>query len=283
MWGGKNFFIDTIFAQILRTSHTGWQTSIWIRIYYLLGWSFPPAIANQRFVLFMAIELLALLTVGLWGLRRLSTSQIAILVVTIMTVFFLLLLPEWFPYYATLSWPFFILAASYGLLGVKALTIGRLAERALSPTKKKTFMGVALCVTAVCLALVFSVWACQLGQTQGAFSSKEVDLAKTIPQGSCTIFDIPYFGIISNRYLMPASCPNIVDPSGIQLVASAENLSQSAITDYWEASMSKADYVVLYEIDSPFIPRNPPLLRYFHSHFEQASKSGEPVIFKRIS
>jgi len=90
-----------------------------------------------------------------------------------------------------------------------------------------------------------------------------------VPKGACVLSNNPEALVLADRFAaLPASCPYVVDPDGIERVAG----STSAINAQWEQLVSGARYVVLGP-GQPSLLSSPQLRRFFASHFSLVRNS----------
>ena len=279
---GADFIRETITAQLSRNALSGWQVPIWTRMIYVLGSSTPSLEPSIGLVVLLAFEIAAAVFAGYLLKRKRSILELLTLWITAAALIFVLLLPEWFPYYATFCAPFLIATASFAIGGV-AEGISRLssAQKIYQRIDRpwRLFGVVALLVLGT---VMHRTWADAYQSGSASFNAPVETIAKKIPAQDCVVFDVAYYALESNRLSEFPKCPIIVDAGGMELVQnSRHSLSLTNSTSAWIGIFQQAKFVVLETANSPFIPWSDNLSKYFNSHFTLVNP-GEPLlVFQR--
>jgi len=274
------FFSQTVLAQIHRNALSGWQSPRWLRLYYILGSANTPVSPNARTLIFVCFELGLVMVLGallahtrtvVW---KVNTTFLA------SNFVFLMLVPEWFPYYASFVIPFGILATAFCVHFLAGSTpIQKLVARLGDDIRRLLSIIFVLGLVAGGIAAL-TTWTSTRALTTGSFIGQSSEIAYEVQPNSCAIFDVSYFAIEANRVSQSKNCPIVVDPSGMLLVDEEQRSDPQRQTKQWESIFSQADYVVLSQAASPFIPWNHSLTTYFSRNFVLVSKESVPLVFK---
>jgi hypothetical protein len=90
-----------------------------------------------------------------------------------------------------------------------------------------------------------------------------------VPAGSCVVSNDPEVLVLAGRFSdLPAGCPYLVDPAGIEKVAGSPPFGQdnASVESQWQQVFSSARYVVVAPVGAR-IPFSPDLRRYFVHNF----------------
>lgn len=98
-------------------------------------------------------------------------------------------------------------------------------------------------------------------------TNDSVAIEADVPAGSCVISNDAEVLLLAHRLAeLPAGCPYLVDPTGIELAAGSPPLGNASVVSQWEQLLSAARYVVIAP-DGPGIPFSPALRKYFDQNF----------------
>jgi hypothetical protein len=284
LFDGANFLHETVWSQLQRTGSTGWQVSIWDRLEYLLGNANPPYEPHTRVVALLVFEIVMILILANVLRRHNSEFLRLCTALALVTTGFALALPEWFPYYASFALPFALVAACLSVDSIAQVLkrhrnrLPRLLTAAHLPRWPSIVAVLSL------TAALSILWWQSHQDTVGSFTSQNLPLIVDIPSRSCTVFDVEYDAVLANRVDEPARCPVVVDPSGMALSAGTFGATPTpTLILQWRSIFSRADYVVLQNPQSSFVPWSPSLRAYFNRSFVLQSPNSLPLVYRRRS
>jgi hypothetical protein len=274
----SQFFRDVIVAQFARTSHA--PTPAGQRLAYLDGvlqTTFHvarPALAGSVVAIVLAAVLLA--TLGIPALRRRATTlELYVLVATVLCVAIMFVPHTFYSHYALLPDAYLALALALGLDRVR-LTLRRLVHADASGRGRRavTAVGAVLAAAAVAGAVV-------LVPADEGFAARSLhgvgdpgpEIASVVPPGACVLSDAPSVLVSAGRYSTSASCPAVVDPTGLWIAADPSHPPlvagprDPALVTGWEQRLAGAGYFVSVTRRSFRIPWDPALERWFDTHY----------------
>jgi alpha-1,2-mannosyltransferase len=268
-------FLDDVIGAELRTG-TGHSVSTVLsqRVAELLGLGTPVGMTKAGGIAIgVGILLAVLILVAVFARGSSSTMLDWALLATTIGLVVVGLLVNQLPFIYT----YFVAAFAVVLIGNSVGTLLSLAS-SFTPGKGDLSGTVAAGATVFFVAVMIAIVA--------VATPKEADFEKAyflahasnssaaieahVPAGTCVVSNSPEALIVAGLFAkLPAGCPYVVDPGGIEKVAGSPALGTNnlSVVTQWEQIFSLARYVVIAPGPPP-IPFSPQLRRYFARNFK---------------
>ena len=279
---GGPFISQTLTSQLQRTASSGWDLSLWARIPYLLGSSSQVIDPNVELISLILFEVVLFVAVGYVLRRQHRLIETLVLVSAIASTTFLMLVPEWYPYYAAFSDPYLVLVAAFAFAGARdGLRRSAAIDRAVRTSKRLLKVAAAIIIVVLSVNLYIQ-WNHAYRSTTNQLNTSTSKIDAIVPPHSCFVTDVAYFAVEANRLATPTGCPVIVDSGGMQLAAGGSpSPPPKNLVDRWQGILARAGYVVLESPQTPYIPWTPRLTADLHKHFTLRTRAPGPFVYER--
>ncbi len=191
----------------------------------------------------------------------------------------ILVTPQFFAYYCYLVTPY--LALALALVGSRFVHSPRWRTWRAEPRARRLVVATGALLVALLGGTTLSAYD-QAASAAAATATAAID--RYVPAGSCVVYDVVYLGVVTNRLSDSPHCPLIIDSYGMwlgngnQLVAPPRLFSEQ-----WRRYFAHAQYVVLSNNESTFIPWTPALTRWFQGVYAPLYGKDGVHIFRRLA
>ena len=277
------FIQQTMEAQVRRGASSGWEVTFWTRVEYLFGANAPSLEPSVRSLAIVSFEVLLALGIGLLLRREKTFLENLILSAALASVGFVLVVPEFFPYYATFALPYCVVVTVSSLGGFFD-ACSRLRQR-FSPSARLLSLSKASAMILLVLfaGTLYVNWDGAYRSTPSSFNVPLPDAVGSIPHSSCVTFDVTYYSIEGNLVSTSPRCPVVVDPSGMQLAAGNGSRGAAVLARQWMTILKRSDYLVLESPSTPFLPWNSELTFYLAQNFHALNPAGSLIVYERVA
>jgi len=266
-------FVNQVFTvQLLQKVNPQFGPGIAKRLIDLTG-VFPTSIApttKEAVVIFVVLFLFVGSTLIRLTGRNVVDAYLAL--ASVLTVGSLLTSPTFQMYWAYYAAPFLVgtFSISVSSLGEPLMRVFDLIKisGALRRFLSWTFAGIgALLVFALVLSV--TTFYTNYAWFYGIYGPKVAAVDRVIPPGKCVVYDYAIFGVYANRITSDdQSCPSVVDPYGMWLDFGDHVIPPPAkFVAEWKGYFRNAQYVVLNNPNTTYIPWNNKLRKWFDANY----------------
>ncbi|NNN03618.1 MAG: hypothetical protein HKL87_06460 [Acidimicrobiaceae bacterium] len=187
--------------------------------------------------------------------------------------------PQFFPYYCYLVTPY--LAIATALVGSRLVRSPRAHHWRMEPRLARGLLVAGLLSVATLADTTLASYE-RSATAAAAVATSAID--RYVPAGSCVVYDVVYLGVVTDRLSDSPHCPLIIDSYGMwlgngnQLVAPPAHFSEQ-----WRRYFAHAQYVVLSNNESTFIPWTPALTTWFQGSYAPLYGKDGVHIFRRLA
>jgi hypothetical protein len=266
-------FINQVFTvQLLQKVNPQFSPGITKRLIDLTG-VFPTSIAptaKEAVVIFVMLFLFVGATLIRVANRNVTDAYLAL--ASALTVFALLTAPTFQMYWAYYAAPFLV-----GTFAISISSLGdplkRVRDRVKISGVTRRFLSWSVAGIGVLLvfALVLSVTTFYTNYAwfYGLYGPKVAAVDRVVPAGKCVVYDYVIFGVYTNRITSDdRSCPSVVDPYGMWLDFGDHVIPPpSKFVSEWKGYFRNAQYVVLNNPHTTYVPWNNSLRKWFDAHY----------------
>jgi len=268
-----NFMRDVVGAELSRGYAPAVSPPLASRVAEILGLGSTLGISNPN-SLAIGVGVVILLVVVVAALVRVSTATPLdwALLATVVGLVVIALVPNQLP-----------IAYTYFLAGFGAIAVGNSVGSLIAVTSTlgsgSGYVSTAaagglsvLCVAAM-VAVVSVAAPKETDYWRSYFianaSNPSATIDAVVPSGTCVISNNPEALVLAERFAtLPAGCPFVADPEGIERVAGSPAAADAA----WEQLASEARYVVVGP-GQPSLLSSPTLIRFFARQFSLVTDS----------
>ena len=270
-----NFISEVFVNQLSRGSASGNNGGAAFRLIYMTGFAFSSIAPSAEQAEFAFLLFVVIVIVAFAQRADRKTSDLYLLLASILGVAALLAGPDSYDYYGYFTAPFLL-----GLLGVCVGRLDRLLRARLRDVKVPGGLRFAGRVTAVVAGIVIVVtlaieqttfytsFARIYGDERVPFSA----IDNLVPPRSCVISDQTSYLVLSNRVTSAdATCPKVIDPYGMWMAHGGLSTAAAPAPDFvatWRSYFAHAQYVVLSSPSTNMVPWDASLRRWFRGNYD---------------
>jgi alpha-1,2-mannosyltransferase len=276
------FVHDVVAAQLNRSTTSEGFHAISDRLVLLLGLGTPLNVDKRVHLTAVIAVLLLLLVVEVYvTASRRSPVEWYVLGATALTLGAdLFIVKDFYDYYS-----YFTVALAAMLLAVCVARLGSLAPRRFGLAGAAVLPAFVIAVAALAIRTETSYARFFLS---GAIDPRAT-IAPRIPKGSCVVFDYGGMLIDSNRfYASRPGCPPLVDAFGLWLTDNhgvappAKPPYSEAFVATWRSWLDHADYAVLADQRSDYVPWTPELVSWFDANYRLVGSQPRVYVFRHV-
>ncbi len=191
----------------------------------------------------------------------------------------ILITPQFFAYYCYLVTPYLAIASA--LVVARVVRSPRWSHWRLEPRALRLLV---LGTGAVVTVLAGTTLATYDHAASAAAATATGAIDRYVPAGSCVAYDVVYLGVVTNRLNDSPHCPLIIDSYGMWLSNGNQLVAPPAhFSEQWRRYFAHAQYVVLSNNESTFIPWTPALTSWFEGAYAPLYGRDGVHIYRRLA
>jgi len=282
-------FVSQVFtAQLFQKMNPAVSPGILWRLVDMTGFSDTSIAPTGSELVITLFVLICLVIVAYWRRLNRESVDIFLLIAALITAFALLAAPVSAEYYGYFAAPF--------LVGVFAISLARLggpvrriADRITVSSTIRSFATWSTAVAGIALWFALTLYVTTFYTNYAWFNGVNPpylsSINKTIPAGSCVVYDYAIYGIYSNRLQTSVpNCPSVVDAYGMwQTFGNHLASAPPEFVSEWKSYFERAQYVVLNRPNTDYVPWNDSLTSWFANHYHLIAHGTYVYIYQNES